>query len=132
MNKLILDPHAYSFTGIAVLPKEDRGEDNSKRRDDGTYPQKRSADTKTLQWVVQALVQTESGKPETVEVTITADTAPQFTPLAAIEFIGLVGSPWLNNGRAGVSFRADAVRAKGSKPMSNGTKPAAEPTAVAA
>lgn len=130
MNKLILDPNAYSFTAIAVLPKQDRG-DNVKPNAAGEYPQKTSMDG-TPQWTVQALVQTEAGKPETVEVTIASDVEPRLTPLSPVEFVNLTGSPWLNNGRAGVAFRADSVKPKTSKSMTNGTKPAAEsaPAAV--
>ena len=123
MNRLILNPLAYSFTAIAVLPKQDRS-DGVKPFADGSYPQKTNV-AGELQWLVQCLVQTSDGKPETCEVTITG-AEPKLAALTPIEFGNLVGSPWLNNGRAGVAFRADSVRAKAAK--NNGVK--ADPVAA--
>ncbi len=111
MNRLILDPNAYSFTAIAVLAKQDRS-DGVKALPDGSFPQKTNQ-LGEFQWLVQCLVQTADGKPETAEVTLTG-AEPKLSPLTPIEFANLIGSPWLNNGRAGVAFRADSVRPKNS------------------
>jgi hypothetical protein len=119
MNRLILDPAEYSFTAIAVLGRFDRESGEQKSRDG------------VPEWTVQTLVQHADGaKPETVEVVIAAEVEPKLAALTPVQFERLVGRPWLYEGRAGVSFRADMVRASnGGK--SNGQKPAVESAAVA-
>ncbi|MGD9696505.1 MAG: hypothetical protein AB7V42_12705 [Thermoleophilia bacterium] len=62
---------------------------------------------------VLAVVEGQDGG-ETVRVRVAAGEQPGFQPLDRVEFDGLVGRPWEQNGRSGVSFSAVGVRPAGS------------------
>ena len=62
-------------------------------------------------WQVQPMALDGSGA-EVIAVTVAGD--PRVTVAQPVQVDGLVALPWNQDGRSGVAYRADAIRASGS------------------
>jgi hypothetical protein len=62
-------------------------------------------------WQVQLMALDGSGA-EVIAVTVAGD--PRVTVAQPVQVDGLVALPWNQDGRSGVAYRADAIRASGS------------------
>lgn len=70
-------------------------------------------------WQVQLMALDVSGA-EVIAVTVAGD--PGVTVAQPVQVDGLVASPWNQDGRSGVAYRADAIRASGA-PLSGVVAP---------
>jgi hypothetical protein len=71
-------------------------------------------------WQVQLMALDVSGA-EVIAVTVAGD--PSVTVAQPVQVEGLVASPWNQDGRSGVAYRADGIRASGA-PLSGVVAPA--------
>jgi hypothetical protein len=81
--------------------------EKERRSDDGTVSQRVNAAGEPV-WAVTVLVQQEGAKPELLEVAVSGQ-RPQLDPMSPLRFSNLTGRLWEMNGRAGISYSADAV-----------------------
>jgi hypothetical protein len=70
-------------------------------------------------WQVQLMALDASGA-EVIAVTVAGD--PGVSVAQPVQVDGLVASPWNQDGRSGVAYRADAIRANGA-PLSGVVSP---------
>ncbi|ORV73317.1 hypothetical protein [Mycobacterium gastri] len=70
-------------------------------------------------WQVQLMALDVSGA-EVIAVTVAGD--PGVTVAQPVQVDGLIASPWNQEGRSGVAYRADAIRASGA-PLSGVVAP---------
>jgi len=62
-----------------------------------------------LLWNVSLLVRVPDQRPETLIVKVAAKTCPRLPELAEVRLVHPVASYWNQNGRSGVSVRADSI-----------------------
>jgi hypothetical protein len=77
-------------------------------RNDGDGRQKRDRESKEFLWQVEVVAMDETGA-EVLKVVVDGPTAPKVMPGQYVAISGLVVSPWEMNGRAGLSYRAQAI-----------------------
>lgn len=78
-----------------------------RRADDGTVSQRVNAVGEPV-WAVTVLVQQEGAKPDLLEISVSGE-RPQLDPMTPLRFSNLTGRMWEMNGRAGISYSAEAV-----------------------
>lgn len=120
MKSIPVNTAEINFTCIEVVAKT--------RRDDRTGREFQSENQDGLPvWTVRCLTQIEGQKPETLDVSVASAKEPALGALIPVEFGNLVARPWSMDGRSGLSFSAENVRAKSSSNGKSAPAPAAAP-----
>ncbi|MCI1833923.1 MAG: hypothetical protein LKI78_03720 [Bifidobacterium tibiigranuli] len=89
--------------------------EKERRADDGTVSQRVNAAGEPV-WAVTVLVQQEGARPDLLEVSVSGQ-RPQLDPMTPLRFSNLTGRMWEMNGRAGISYSADAVAPSAASPV---------------
>lgn len=95
---------------IDVMDKEFVVTKDPEPKLDQNGDQRISKTTGLPQWSVQLVVTDDSGG-EIIKVNVERPDAPDVRKGDIVEVVKLVALPWTTNGRSGVAFRADQVRA---------------------